>query len=184
MRGAAAALRPKPNNVPALIDALSLRAWASAYLWAAGEIESIPRVVDPLQAFAVESGLVAEIGQDEVQKILAEAFVPYRYETPSADDAVLFCDICRCAPCFTPGFCNLCREDEAQRRQAPAPAPKSEERPTPRTAIEAIMYCVRVRGLTALKESDNLERLLRCDAAAKAEINKRIETLLAKGMLL
>jgi hypothetical protein len=30
--------------------------------------------VDPLQAYAVESGLVAMIGQDAVQRILADAF--------------------------------------------------------------------------------------------------------------
>jgi hypothetical protein len=57
-------------------------------------------------------------------------------------------------------------------------------RPTPRTTIEAIMYCVREYGIIALKERANLERLSNCDTAAKAEINKRIEALLAKGMLL
>jgi hypothetical protein len=54
-----------------------------------------------------------------------------------------------------------------------------ENRPTPRTTVEAIMWCVRERGLPALKESENIERLLRCDAAAKAEINRRIAHLLA-----
>jgi hypothetical protein len=56
--------------------------------------------------------------------------------------------------------------------------------PTPQTTIEAIVYCVREYGLVALKEPANLERLSRCDPAAKAEINKRIEGLLAKGMFL
>jgi hypothetical protein len=180
MTSAATTLRPKPNKVPAPMDALALRAWARAYLWDAGEIKSVPEAVDPLQTFAVESGLVAEIGQDAVQKILADAFMPYRSEAPSADDTALFCDICCCAPSFTAGFCNLCREDEA-RRQALAPAPKSEERPTPRTTIEAIMYCVRERGLTALEEPDNIERLSHCDAAATAQINNRIEALLRKA---
>lgn len=48
-------------------------------------------------------------------------------------------------------------------------------RPTPKTTIEAVLYCVRERGLAALKESTNVERLSRCDARAKAEINQRIE---------
>jgi hypothetical protein len=140
-----AALKPEPHKGPAAIDALSLRAWARAYLLAAGEIKNIPDTVDPLQTFAVESGLVAEIGQDAVQKILANALLPYWCGPPSAD-AALFCDICFCAPCFTPVFCNLCHEDEARRRQAPPARPKPNQRPTPRTTIEAIMYCVRERG--------------------------------------
>jgi len=47
-------------------------------------------------------------------------------------------------------------------------------RPTPQSTIEAILYCVRERGLAALKEPANLERLARCDDAARAQINDRI----------
>jgi hypothetical protein len=43
-------------------------------------------------------------------------------------------------------------------------------RPTPQATIEAIMHCVRERGLAAL----NLERLSRCDAAAIAQIDRRL----------
>ena len=57
-------------------------------------------------------------------------------------------------------------------------------RPTPQTTIDAIIYSVCERGLIALKEPANLNRLSHCDKAAKAEINKRIEGLLTKGMLL
>jgi hypothetical protein len=52
-----------------------------------------------------------------------------------------------------------------------------QNRPTPRVVIETILLTVRERGLAALKEPANLERLSRCDAAAKAEINERIEKL-------
>jgi hypothetical protein len=123
---------------------------------------------------------------DAVQQILSDAFAPYRFVAPehSTDDGAVFCDIYFFAPCLTRGLCNICREDEARRQQAPSPAPKSEKQPTPQTTIEAIMYCVREFGLVALREPENLERLSRCDAAARAEINKRIEALLAKGMLL
>jgi hypothetical protein len=124
MRSDAATLRPKPNQAPAPIDALALRAWARTYLWAAGEIKNIPNAIDPLQTFALDSGLVDEIGQDAVQKILAGPFVPYRCETPGDDDAV-------------------CRDDEARRKQAPVAARKSKERSTPRTTIEAIMWSIR-----------------------------------------
>jgi hypothetical protein len=50
-------------------------------------------------------------------------------------------------------------------------------RPTPNVVVEAIMLTVRERGLVALKEPATVERLKRCDAAARAEINQRIEKL-------
>jgi hypothetical protein len=43
-------------------------------------------------------------------------------------------------------------------------------RPTPQVTIEAILSCVRERGIAALKELANLERLSRCDEAALAQI--------------
>jgi hypothetical protein len=52
--------------------------------------------------------------------------------------------------------------------------------PTPQSTIEAIVYAVRERGIAALKEPDNIERLSRCDTAARKQINERIENLLAK----
>jgi hypothetical protein len=52
-------------------------------------------------------------------------------------------------------------------------------RPTPQTTVEAVMWTVRERGLKALGEPLNQERLSRCDAAARAQINQRIENLLA-----
>jgi hypothetical protein len=56
-------------------------------------------------------------------------------------------------------------------------------RPTPNVVIEAVMLAVRERGLAALKESATVERLARCDAAARAEINRRIEKLGLKPCL-
>jgi hypothetical protein len=41
--------------------------------------------------------------------------------------------------------------------------------------IEAIMISVAERGLAALKEPANIERLGRCDQAALAEIDRRIK---------
>jgi hypothetical protein len=66
---------------PAPIDVLALRAWARALLLAEGEIESVPKAVDPLQAFAVSSGLVAQIGAAQVQRIITQEFPKrLRYE--------------------------------------------------------------------------------------------------------
>ena len=47
-------------------------------------------------------------------------------------------------------------------------------RPTPQVTIEAILSCVRERGVAALKELANLERLSRCDEAALAQIETRL----------
>jgi hypothetical protein len=48
---------------------------------------------------------------------------------------------------------------------------------TPQTTIEAVLYCVRERGIGALKELKNQERLRQCDEAARAQINRRIAKL-------
>jgi hypothetical protein len=61
------------------------------------------------------------------------------------------------------------------KNQALKPRPP---RPTPQATIEAIMFCVRERGISALKEPDNIARLRRCDGAARAQINNRIARLL------
>ena len=47
--------------------------------------------------------------------------------------------------------------------------------------MEAVIEAVRVRGMAALKEPKNIERLSRCDEAAKAEIARRIEKLKSQG---
>ena len=58
--------RPDPSPSSSPPDARPL-------LWQAGASD-LHEAVDKLQADAVRDGLVAEIGQDEVQHILAEAF--------------------------------------------------------------------------------------------------------------
>lgn len=50
---------------------------------------------------------------------------------------------------------------------------------TPASTIEAIIYCVKTRGVGALKEPSNIERLRRCDAAAKSQIDRRIAKIVA-----
>ena len=55
------------------LDALTARAWARAYLWSIGEYNLL-EAVDILQQDAERDGLVARVGQDRVQGILAKAF--------------------------------------------------------------------------------------------------------------
>ena len=55
------------------VEVFTERAEARALLWAAGEFD-LHEAVDKLQADAERDGLVAAVGQDEVQRIIAEAF--------------------------------------------------------------------------------------------------------------
>jgi hypothetical protein len=115
------------------------------------------------------------------------------------------CVTCAAEPCVNASFCAACRDadqrkargeqprhiDESMWNKRPSPIPResmfldalwqffNSQRPTAQPTIEAIMYCVRERGLAALKEPVNLERLLRCDGAARTEINRRIANLVA-----
>jgi hypothetical protein len=47
----------------------------------------------------------------------------------------------------------------------------------PQTTVEAIMFA-HERGLAPLEEAANVERLVRCDRSARAQINLRIARLL------
>jgi hypothetical protein len=69
-RGRAPAQARTAVSLPNLFTA---RAEARALLYAACEMD-LHEAVDGLQAFAVQSGLVEQIGQDAVQAILADAF--------------------------------------------------------------------------------------------------------------
>jgi hypothetical protein len=58
---------------PSAVEVFVARAEARALLWQAGEFD-LHEAVDKLQADAERDGLVAAIGQDEVQRLMAEAF--------------------------------------------------------------------------------------------------------------
>jgi hypothetical protein len=95
------------------------------------------------------------------------------------------CDICGCIPCASRMFCKTCRAVDrklAARRQSTR-ADHQQRPPTPQSTIEAIMVAVRARGIGALKEPANLDRLRQCDAKAKAEIDRRIDALFQQGIL-
>jgi hypothetical protein len=67
-----AALRPQDIKLDP-VAVFEARCEARALLFAAGELD-LHQAVDELQADAVRDGLVAGIGQDEVQSIMADAF--------------------------------------------------------------------------------------------------------------
>jgi len=70
---AARKIAPRPSTVEVFIA----RAEARALLWQAGEF-SLHDAVDELQTAALRDGLVAELGQDAVQRLMVEAFAPLR----------------------------------------------------------------------------------------------------------
>jgi hypothetical protein len=67
----------KHTTAPSPREVLELRAWARAYLYSIGEL-TLHEAVDVLQRDAQRDGLIAELGRDAVQQILADAFGPYR----------------------------------------------------------------------------------------------------------
>jgi hypothetical protein len=52
-------------------------------------------------------------------------------------------------------------------------------RKTPQSTIEAVIHSVRERGVAALIEPANIERLLECDDDTRIEINEKIARLIA-----
>jgi hypothetical protein len=137
--------------------------------------------VDPRQSFmllaAVKLDLV-ETGAQHIDEAFDDLIWPFEdivgpmFET---------CDVCEEAPCAHPSFGAHCRTADEQRRREPPPKPKP--RPTPQTSIEAVMWCIRERGIGALKEPKNVDRLNDFDAAARSQMNERIAKLDAAGRI-
>jgi hypothetical protein len=88
------------------------------------------------------------------------------------------CQTCAALPCVNPNFCEVCERAD---RQRPRQTPRIEPQPTPQCMIEAILYCVRERGVAALHEPANLGRLKLCDAAALAQIDAHVAKLKRGG---
>ena len=105
------------------------------------------------------------------------------------------CRMCGQNPCINPSFCAAC--DRAKKRSRTPREERTRQllgdavsldamyakyldpsnRPTPKAVIDAVMVCVRARGIAALKEPANVERLSRCDEWARMEINRQIERI-------
>ena len=79
---AAARKRAEPAARPSALEVFIARAEARALLWQAGEFD-LHQAVDELQAAAERDGLVTLLGQDEVQRLMAEAFRKVREDARS-----------------------------------------------------------------------------------------------------
>jgi hypothetical protein len=165
------AARPSPREV------FVARAEARAMLWQAGEI-SLHDAVDELWAAAVRDGLVAKLGPDKVQQLLADAFAPVRDDLPRGDVMSESKDDEYDGLPST--FAKLCRNaDEKQARKPPDPELEKLRRlldddvsierawselnkPTNDAAastLEALMFSLRERGTAALAEPETRRRL-------------------------
>jgi hypothetical protein len=101
---------------------------------------------------------LVEVGEMDIATAIAELVSPFEQLV-----GPLLCD------------CSRDFVARAERDYPPVRDKSSRARgPTSQATVEALMYCVRERGIQALKEPANIERLRRCDKAAKAQVNERI----------
>jgi hypothetical protein len=105
MSAVAAAKRAAPTARPSALDVFIARAEARALLWQAGELD-LHTAVDELWADAKRDGLVAKLGPDKVQELLANAFAPVRDDLAEEEIAAIpaissadktFAELCRAA---------------------------------------------------------------------------------------
>lgn len=136
----AIARKPAEKPIPA-VDIFRERAEARAILVNAC-VYDLQDAVDGLQADAERSGLVAHIGQDAVQRMMADAFaiVPkVRNNSAKSAGNIRTGDVAHNVPKSGTGSATR-----------PSAAPST---------IEAVMFSLRSRGLRALVEADCRRRL-------------------------
>jgi hypothetical protein len=160
-----------------------LRAWARAELYAA-YVYDLHEAVDLLQADAETSGLVAELGQDEVQRILADAFHSSCFalslgpEIVREDHMDTFEVACHRADAKhkrnprTEQLCAIINDDISYER---ARFLLRQGRPTPKPTLDAIKVALREHGLSALEAPSTKQRLKTCDDAAMADLDRFIQ---------
>jgi hypothetical protein len=127
-----------------LVAAFVARAEARAILYAAC-VYTLHEAVDELQESAVRTGLVAAIGQDAVQAIIAFNALDEE-EAPAVE-----CRTCGWSPCINHTFCVACRRADAQQRQKAPAVPRA----LPAATISAIEY------LLALGDQARLDGFLK-----------------------
>ena len=120
-----------------LVDVFRLRAWARAHLYREGELDLI-EAVDELQAAAERDGLVRDLGQDAVQRMIAEAFRPVRaalgdFDTVAESESPDFDEYEGLTGSFRAACIEADRKIAERRRNAPEPAP-----PSPHAAASTI----------------------------------------------
>ena len=148
----------KPAAKPSALTVFTARCQAKALLWQAGEID-LHDAIDELQGAAVRDGLVAELGQDEVQRPMADAFTA----NPSLFDVEL-------SSAFIDEIERVCYEVNAQ-------AAGERHNRAAASTVEALMLALRSRGAAALAEPETRRRLADLSSAQVREILARLLAL-------
>jgi hypothetical protein len=133
--------------------------------------------VDPRLGFLLRAAVHhdrAAFGLETPEQAFEAIIEPFFEVMNALERGPAYCYVCGCSPCQNPTFCAICIEQDSKPRPK---QPKRKPRPTPEVTIDAVMYCVRERGLSVLKEPDNLARLKTFDDAARERLNRFIAKL-------
>ena len=193
--------QPRASAAHCRLTVLTLRAWARARLWQAGDLD-LHGAVDMLQAAAVRDGLVANVGQDRVQEIMAAAFAAVRdnlFKFEDIEAKPTFAEDASSAPGWRDAAVDYHKDsgvrvsvtsytaDELTRlRELMADNVMLErawheiKRPTDRAAastVEALMLALRERGAAALAEPECQKRLANISTAQMRDVLARLMAL-------
>jgi hypothetical protein len=198
---AAAARAPSARPLP--LKVFIARAEARALLWQAGEFD-LHEAIDELQAAAVRDGLVAAIGQDEVQAIMSAAFAAVRDDAcpTTLADAEHVPHLATAAPADDhydgSTFAALCRQADEKAQHKPVDPTIARvrrlladdvslerawdeiNRPAAAAAastVEALMFSLHERGAAALAEPVCQRRLADLSSAQVREVIARLIAL-------
>jgi hypothetical protein len=150
------------------VDVLQIRAEARAYLEYEHQFEFNADAVDPLQEYAESSGLVAAIGQDAVQGIIAAPFARFRAivaaEIEAEEIATIEHDLIDLPPDYAAQIVRQWEMSdprdawwhtgEAPPKAIPVPAAICQQYRTPQAAIDAFFH------VADLGDADHLNRWL------------------------
>jgi hypothetical protein len=147
------------------VDVLQIRAEARAYLEYEYQFEHLADAVDPLQEYAESSGLVAAIGQDAVQGIIAAPFARFRAivaaEIEAEEVATIERDLIDQPPDYAAQIARQWEMSdprdawrhtgEAPPKAIPVPAAIRQQYRTPQPTIDAFRCVVALEDLQRLK---------------------------------
>jgi hypothetical protein len=180
---------------------LTSRALARATLWQAGDLD-LHEAVDMLQAAAVRDGLVAKLGQDRVQEMMAAAFAAVRDDLLKFEDIeaeLTFADGAQSEPGWRDAAVDYHKDrsvrvsvtsytaDQLARLRELMADNVTLERawheinhPADRAAastVEALMLALRERGAAALAEPEYQKRLADMSTAQMRDVLARLMAL-------
>jgi hypothetical protein len=131
------------------VEVFRLRCASRAKLWHTGQID-LHSAVDELQHSAEASGLIDAIGQDAVQGLMVEAFVPLRDDLPRAEKKKPPADDEYHGP--SPTFTAACRKADAERQARQKENRDHVSRGVPIATLHAAGYLLELGDLERWKK--------------------------------